>query len=151
MHLDPPRRWIAHRPGEHRPGPPSGRSRVGTSGPDQGYALRLADALRESVVLGPGEHIDDALAVSTQIALRRASRFGRAPVRADLEAALALMSYAAPLSEPAVERRRAVVSGSAHDLWRCQEFAASIADEVLGYGADEAAAHALDWTVPAAS
>jgi hypothetical protein len=113
--------------------------------------LRLADALRGSVVLGPGEHIDDALAISTQIALCRASRFGRAPVRVDLEIALALMSYTQPLPAHLAERRRCVVSGFAHDLWRCQEFAASIVEETLLCGAHAAAELALDWTAPSAS
>ncbi len=147
-HLDPPRPWKVHRPGEHRPGPVLGRSRLGTAGPDQGYALRIAESLRASVVLGHGEHVDDALAVATQVALRRAAIFGRAPVRGDLEVALALLAYDAPISAEGAAQRRATVTGAAHDLWHCREVAASVDEAVLRMTAAEAANHAVVWSAP---
>jgi hypothetical protein len=144
--LDPPRPWTAHRPGEHRPGVATGRSRIGTAGPDQGYALRLVDGFRDAVVLGTGEHIDDALAVATQVALRRAARFGRAPVRADLEVGLNLFSYLSPISDESVAVRRSTVTGASHDLWRCRAIAETIADDALSLDAAGAAIHTIDWT-----
>jgi hypothetical protein len=145
-HLDPPRPWRAHRPAEHRPGGVPGRVRIGTAGPDQGYALRLAERFRDILVLGEGEHVEDALALATQVALRRAARFGRAPVRADLEVGLILFSFLAPVSEEAVAVRRAVITGAAHDLWRCRAIAESIDDDALALDPSSAAARATDWT-----
>jgi hypothetical protein len=145
-HLDPPRPWTPHRPGEHRHGVSNGRARIGTAGPDQGYALRLAEAFRDGIVLGVGEHVDDALAVATQVALGRAARFGRAPVRVDLETALTLLSYLSPISDEAAARRRSTITGASHDLWRCRAIAATIDDATLALDPISAANHAVDWT-----
>jgi hypothetical protein len=149
--LDPPRPWTTHRPAEHLPGAAIGRTRIGTAGPDQGYALRLAQGLRDTVVLAHGEHLEDALALAVQVALRRASRFGRAPVRADVEAALAHLSYLGPISDEAAAARRAYVTGAAHDIWRCREIAGIVPDELLALGPADAATHAVDWTATALS
>lgn len=145
-HLAPPRPWTAHRPAEHRPGTALGRARIGTAGPDQGYALRLAEGFRDALVLGDGEHRDDALTVATQVALRRAARFGRAPVRADLESAIALLSFDAPLPDETSARRRAAITGAAHDHWRCCALAEMVADEALGVAPALAATYAVDWS-----
>jgi hypothetical protein len=150
-HLDPPRPWTTHRPGEYRPGEASVRSRIGTVGSDQGYALRLAEGIKSSVVLGHGEHLDDALAVAIQVALRRAERFGRAPVRGDLDAAIALLSYDRPIGDAAAAARRAIVTGAAHDSWRCREVAEGVRDDALALGPADAANHAIDWTTTPAS
>jgi hypothetical protein len=145
-HLDPPRRWTPHRPAEFRRDPGASVVRLGTAGPDQGYALRLAAALEDSIVLGHGEHREDALALAVQVALRRASMIGRAPVRGDIEFALNLLSYRTPLSDEGVAARRATVTGVAHDHWRCREIAASVPDEVLALGPAAVGAHAVEWT-----
>lgn len=150
-HLGPPQPWVLHRPGEHRKESSGLQRRVGAAGPDQGYALLLAEHLRDSVVLGHGEQIDDALAVTVQTALRRAARLGRAPVRADIETALTLLSYRDPISDDAVAIRRSVVSGAAHDSWRCREIAESIPDDVLVLDPAAAAAFAIEWTTAAKS
>ena len=151
-HLDPPRRWTPHRPAEHRRDDGDARrSRIGVAGPDQGYALRLAESVRDSVVLGPGEHIDDALAIATQVALRRASLFGRAPVKSDLQVAVALLSYGSALSDEAVGARRSAVTGVSHDLWRCREIAAWFDDDAIAESVDRAPSRAIDWTSAAPS
>jgi hypothetical protein len=145
-HLEPPRPWRAHRPAEHAAGPlaPS-RTRIGAVGSDQGYALRLAEAIAGELVLGNGEHADDALAVIVQIALRRAARFGRAPVRTDLEVARTLLSYDTVVSDEAAKVRRATVVGAAHDTWRCREIADLVPAEAVSGSVAEAAEAALDW------
>ena len=144
-HLDPPRPWTAHRPAEHRPGAAAGRSRIGTAGPDQGYALRLAEGVRDSLVLGRGEHVDDAIAVTTQVALRRAARFGRAPVRRDLESAIGLLSFDVAISDDAAAHRSAAITGAAHDHWRCRELAELVPDDALGVDPGLVASHAIAW------
>jgi hypothetical protein len=144
-HLDPPRPWTAHRPAEHRPGAALGRSRIGTAGPDQGYALRLAEGVRDALVLGRGEHVDDAMAVATQVALRRAARFGRAPVRRDLESAMALLSFDGPVSAEVAALRSAAITGAAHDRWRCRAIAELVPDDALSVDPGLAASHAIAW------
>ena len=146
-HLEPPRPWRAHRPGEHSAGPTvASRTRAGVTGSDQGYALRLAEGIAPEVVLGSGEHADDALAMIVQVALRRAAGFGRAPVRTDLEVAKALLSYDTVVSDEAARARRATVVGAAHDTWRCREIADLVPSEAFSGSLAEANAAALDWT-----
>jgi hypothetical protein len=149
-HLGPPRPWVAHRPAEHRKESPVERRRIGAAGPDQGYALLLAESMRDAIILGHGEHLDDALAVAVQVALRRAAGFGRAPIRADLETALTLLSYLSPISDEAAEIRRATVIGASHDPWRRREIAESIPDDVCALDPKRAAEFAVDWTTTTA-
>ncbi len=78
--------WTADRPGDLASGQPKG-SRFGSPGPDQGYALTLAERFRDRLSLRPGEHVDDALAGAVTVALKRASLFGRAPTIHDLTVA----------------------------------------------------------------
>jgi hypothetical protein len=74
------------RPGSLLSGQPTGAG-LGHQGPDQGFVLRLKRHFDDRLVLTDGEHLDDAHGVCTQIALKRASLFGRAPVIHDLEVA----------------------------------------------------------------
>ena len=132
--LGVPAPWVPHRPGESRPTPklrdPAG---LGFPGPDQGYALELANRFADLLALEPGEHADDVLAGAVAIALRRAAIFGRAPVAADIELALRLFKYI--IGEQGtwpptdlLEWRREHFAGAAHDYWRCR----SLADTVPG-------------------
>jgi hypothetical protein len=65
----------------------------GNQGPDQGYALKLAERFRGGLHLAPGESEDDVLAGCVAVALRRASLFGRAPVVHDLRVAFELFGF----------------------------------------------------------
>ena len=66
---------------------------LGSAGPDQGYALRLARLMSDQLRLLPGEHLEDVIAGGIEIAMKRAARFGRAPVRADAELAFTLWGF----------------------------------------------------------
>ncbi len=85
-HPAPARRWQAKRPGDLA-GPaevPWGGA-FGTPGPDTGYALRL---------LADGAHGPEAVRALAALAGARASRLGRAPVAADVEAAEIILAPA---------------------------------------------------------
>jgi hypothetical protein len=103
--------WIPGRPGEIDGPQPSG-ARLGSQGPDQGYALVLARHLTPKVRLQPGEKLDDAVRGSLGIALRRASMYSRAPVVHDLTIAFTIWGWfdEQPPAE-LVERRRALFDG----------------------------------------
>jgi len=75
--LDPTDRPRTYSSPEHVPSPwrndkpaaivnrqPKGQ-KLGHQGPDQGYALKLAEGLRDSIVLQPGESADDAIRLGT--------------------------------------------------------------------------------------
>lgn len=84
--------WMPERPGELEGLQPRG-PRLGTQGPDQGFALRIAGRLSPKVKLQPGERLDDAVRGCLGIALRRASIFSRAPVVHDLTIAFTMWGY----------------------------------------------------------
>jgi hypothetical protein len=105
----PPRRsgsWRAERPGETiGAAHPTGRA-LGNPGPDQGYVLALAQDLKAELVLAPGEHVADVVTGACAVALRRASMFGRGPMREDLEMALTLYGFLGEAAPELVALRR---------------------------------------------
>ena len=87
-----PSRWVNRRPGDIESFQPSGGS-MGHQGPDQGYALRLCRSFRERLHISEHEHLSDVERGCVQIALKRASMFGRAPVVHDLEMAYRVWGF----------------------------------------------------------
>jgi hypothetical protein len=124
-----PARWTGGRPADIAGRQPGGE-RLGSQGPDQGYALLLAERVRSRVLVGPGESVEDALRGCLGIALRRASLFGRAPVIHDLHLALTIWGFLD--SQPPTElvtRRRAAFEGVANVIHHYAE-ARAIVDSV---------------------
>jgi hypothetical protein len=87
-----PAPWVPERPAELTGRQPSGRQ-LGYQGPDQGYALTLAEHFRDRLRLQPGERADDAIRGCLGVALRRASLYGRAPVVHDLTIAFTVWGF----------------------------------------------------------
>ena len=113
--MPPAKPWVADRPGDSVSfGQPSGRL-VGSPGPNIGYAMHLAERLAPRLTLAPHERVDDAVAVVSELAMKRAASYGRAPVLPDLEGAAQLLGYLGGTDpDDAVWRARAV-DGAAHD------------------------------------
>jgi hypothetical protein len=84
--------WLGHGKADLELGQPRGPG-YGNPGPDQGYALILADRFRDELALRPGESTDDAVAGAVGVALKRASLFGRAPVIHDLAMAFTMWGF----------------------------------------------------------
>lgn len=82
---------MADRPGEISGPQPTG-TRLGTQGPDQGYALTLVKLFDDRLHLG-GVSKDDAVAGCVSIAMKRSALFGRGPVVHDLTAAFTLFGF----------------------------------------------------------
>jgi hypothetical protein len=123
-----PRRWSPDRPGD-MPGPaevPWGGA-FGTPGPDAGYALRLVRGRDLPTV--DGETRPDLEAAVVAVAIARASRLGRAPVTADVEAAEAALGVGAEDAS----WRVAWTGGMAHSHHAAQRLvAATDIDALLG-------------------
>jgi hypothetical protein len=102
-----PGAWMPSRPAELSGFQPSGE-RLGYQGPDQGFALKIANGFRSRLRLQSGEHAEDAIRGCLGIALRRASMFSRAPVVHDLTIAFTIWGWLdpAPPSDLLAERRR---------------------------------------------
>lgn len=114
-------------------GPQPRGGMYGSQGPDQGYALKLAEALRPKLVLTEGESADDVLAGAVQIGLKRASLFTRGPVIHDLKIALNLWGFLGDAPAELVELRKHHFDGVAnpHHWVHMRALSAMISDEVL--------------------
>lgn len=109
-----PPAWMPLRPADIVGSQPVG-PRLGHQGPDQGYALRLAQRLASSLVLQDGEHVDDVVRGCLGIALRRASIYSRAPVVHDLRIAFTMWGFFDPDPDPElVELRKRLFAGLRH-------------------------------------
>lgn len=87
-----PDSWHPERPGIVEGLQPVG-PRLGVQGPDQGFALTIAERLAPRIVLQGRERLDDAIRGCLGIALRRASMFSRAPVVHDLTIAFTIWGF----------------------------------------------------------
>ena len=87
-----PDSWTPDRPGDIVGFQPHG-DRLGSQGPDQGYAIKLAKSLEPRLHLAPGESVDDVMRGCLGVALRRASMFSRAPVVHDLTIAFTVWGF----------------------------------------------------------
>jgi len=111
--LPPARQWFPDRPAEvGRPGPPMG-GRFGFPGPDQGYGLLLAEQFEEDLALSEGERADDVIAGCLGVGLRRASLFGRAPVKPDMELAFTVWGFLGDAPDELVRMRKPLFQGTA--------------------------------------
>lgn len=66
--------------------------RLGTTGPDQGFAYKLVRAFDDRLELG-AVHRADAVAGSVGVAMKRAALFTRAPMIHDLTAAFTIFGF----------------------------------------------------------
>lgn len=106
--------WLADRDGELvRVGQPTGPL-LGNQGPDIGYAFKLAELIRDRLVLAEGEDADDVVSGCVQVAMKRAAAFGRAPVMADLEMAFTIWGFLSEAPDDLVEFRRPLFAEVAH-------------------------------------
>lgn len=109
-----PAAWQPDRPAEIDGFQPVG-PRLGFQGPDQGFAIKIANTFRPRLHVGAGLSVDDAIRGCLGIALRRASLFSRAPVVHDLTIAFTAWGFL-DANPPAdlVELRRERFTGLAH-------------------------------------
>lgn len=143
-----PSGWQADRPADLAAAQPSGPT-LGDAGPDQGYALTLTANFDDRVHLESGEQLDDVHAGCVEVAVKRASLFGRAPMIYDLEVAYTLWGYLDP-SPPTelVDLRRDMFRGAAdaHHYTSRRRLAARCARWALELTpADAAAQYEADW------
>lgn len=103
-------KWRSTKPGVPQgPDEISGGGYYGTTGPDPGWGLRL---LNQTVLPDDDVHFREVIAGLT---LARAAALGRAPVREDIEVALALCGYGFEARPEVLERRKHWVEAAAHD------------------------------------
>ncbi|MGB8861103.1 MAG: hypothetical protein WCC60_17730 [Ilumatobacteraceae bacterium] len=87
-----PQPWTPNRPGDLTGFQPIGEQ-LGFQGPDQGFAIKIANGFKDRLQLQPGEHASDAIKGCLGVALKRASLFSRAPVVHDLTIAFTIWGF----------------------------------------------------------
>lgn len=122
--------WKATRPGDLTGRQPEG-TYFGNQGPDQGYALALADRFHGRLVLVEGEDTHDVVAGCIGVATARASLFGRAPVVYDLDLAFGLFGYLDPAPADLVEFRMPIFAGAGHHYWDQRAIVGLVPDSTL--------------------
>jgi hypothetical protein len=128
--LPPARPWTTGRPSDLGPAQPRGH-RLGSPGPDQGYALRLAERFEHRLEVAEGETRHDAVAGCVAVALRRASVFGRAPMIHDLTLAFTIWGFLGQAPPELVAVRTPLFQAAAHDYEDQRAIAEQVPEEVL--------------------
>lgn len=107
---------------------------MGNQGPDQGYAYKLVTQFENQVHLAEGEHWEDAAEGCVLVGLKRASIFGRAPVKYDLEIAFRLWGFLDPEAhDDLVDLRREAFAGvhNPHHYLEARRLTDAVSEEAL--------------------
>jgi hypothetical protein len=129
--LPTPGRWRADRPAETSGAFLPTGARLGSVGPDQGFALKLVRQFEDRLELRSGEHKEDAVAGCVPVAMKRSAMFGRAPVVYDLEHAFTLWGYLGGAPDELIDLRAAAFQGAAHDYWIQRAIVDQVPDATL--------------------
>lgn len=141
--------WVGHPAGNLDAGQPRGTF-YGNQGPDQGYMLLLAERFDDRLVLQPQESHHDAVAGAVDLALKRASLFGRAPVIHDLTIAFTVWGFLDESPDAAlVDLRRELFASAAHHYAERRAIVDLVPETTLRLTPTQAAAaHDADWRGP---
>jgi hypothetical protein len=144
-----PESWAADRPGDFpRTGQPHG-ARMGSQGPDQGYVYKLLPLFEKKLKLYDGEHRLDAETGCIQVAMKRSSLFGRAPMVHDLTVAFTVWGFLDEGAAPElVALRRPLFEGAGHlnSYVELRTIADAVPEETLRKTPDQVKAeYAADW------
>lgn len=130
VRVPPAKAWRATRPGDLEAGQPTG-ALLGRPGPNVGYALSLANRMRDKLSLAPHESVDDAIAVIGELAMKRSASFGRAPVLHDIEIAASLLGYQGDVDPGFVSWRSHMTHGADHEYGVRRAIVDAVPDAVL--------------------
>ena len=120
---------------------------LGHQGPDQGYALTLCHLFADRLVLAEGEHAEDVMAGAVQIAMKRASSYGRAPVVYDLEIALRVWGFLDQCDDELITARKCFAGVENPHHWsEMRSLVARVPTATLRQSPEAvASAHRADW------
>ena len=138
--------WTQSRPSELRgTGQPAG-TLLGSPGPDQGFALKLARRFEDRLVLAPGESGEDAIAGCTAVAMRRSARFGRAPVVHDLTFGFTLWGFLGGAPADLIVARGPLFCSAGHHYQLQRAIADSVPDRTLRLTPEAVAERVGEWS-----
>ncbi len=143
--LHVPEIWTTSRPSELRGTRAPSGAFLGTPGPDQGFALKLARRFEDRLVLGTGEQAEDAMVGCTAVAMRRAASFGRAPVIHDLTLAFTLWGFLVGAPADLIEAREPLFRSASHHYQAQRVIADCVHDSTLRLTPLQVAEKIQDW------
>ena len=129
--LQVPGIWTQSRPSELRGTTQPPGKQLGSPGPDQGFALKLARRFEERLVLAEGESDEDVIAGCTAVAMRRCAHFGRAPSVYDLTFAFTLWGFLGGAPKDLVQARGPLFRSAAHHYTARRAIADAVTEETL--------------------
>jgi hypothetical protein len=130
VHMPAAVAWRADRAGDLVAGQPTGNL-LGRPGPNVGYAVTLAERLRDRITLAAHESTADALAVVAELGMKRAASYGRAPTMSDVEVGASLLGYQGDVDPAFAEWRAVVVHGADHEYGVRRALVDAVSDGVL--------------------
>ena len=144
--LRTPSQWRAERVADLRtPGQPRGQD-LGVPGPDQGYALLLAERLfKDRLVLTPGISAVDAIVGAAAVAGARAALFGRAPVAPDVETALVLFGFLGDAPDDLVAWRTPLFQAASHHYELQRRIVEAVPEPTLRLTPEQVHAQLANW------
>jgi hypothetical protein len=144
--VPPAESWVQHRPGEVGPDEHTGAF-FGRPGPNIGFALTLVERQKGSWQLSAHEYVGDAGAVVAEIAMKRAAGFGRAPVKADVDLAAALLGYdrVERIDEAWCVVRSRAVREAEHNYAVRRRLVDAVPDSIVELSVDDARGRASEW------
>jgi hypothetical protein len=143
--LHVPEIWTTSRPSELRGTRAPSGTFLGTPGPDQGFALKLARRFEDRLVLGTGEQPEDAMVGCTAVAMRRAASFGRAPVIHDLTLAFTLWGFLVGAPADLIKAREPLFRSASHHYQAQRVIADCVHDSTLRLTPLQVAEQIRDW------
>jgi hypothetical protein len=143
--LEVPSIWTSSRPSELRGTRAPAGAFLGTPGPDQGFALKLARRFEDRLVLAPGEHAEDAMSGCTAVAMRRAASYGRAPVIHDLTLAFTLFGFLPGAPADLVAAREPLFRSASHHYQAQRTIADSVPEATLRLTPEQVAERLDSW------
>jgi hypothetical protein len=130
VHLPASRPWRADRPGDLVGGQPTG-DLLGRPGPNVGFAMTLAHRAEGRMMLGDDEPAADATAVVAELAMKRASSYGRGPTSGDVDVALTILGYQGGADTAFVDWRAHAVHGAHHEYGPRRRLVDAVPEEAL--------------------
>lgn len=132
-----PKRWKADRPGDTKRSTRVVEGKLlGHAGPNIGFALTLSKTSNQNWFLIEGEHIHDVEVLLAEIAMRRSSHFGRAPIQKDINLAAQLFGYDKQPIQGKGHWRLGIVHGCSHDEHKRRIIINSVPQEIISSNAD---------------
>lgn len=126
-----PQAWIGNRPGDDLLQKKDNELLLGNPGPNIGYALKIVNNEFDTLYLVEHENEHDVVALLAEIAMRRASVFGRAPVKADVVLAAHILSYDVEPTQGEEKWRPQLIHNCSHDEHRRRQIVNSVPQMII--------------------